>query len=61
METVPAFGGVFFEEATEEQLAAGIERFEEMEAGILPAELQVYARRFSEAEFARKVRASLDR
>ena len=61
LETVPPFGGVFFEEASEESLAAAIEHFEEMEAGILPAELQVWARRFSEAEFARKMTFHMER
>jgi len=61
LETVPPFGGVFFEEASEESLAAAIERFEEMEAGILPAELQVWARRFSEGEFVRKIAFQIER
>lgn len=61
LETVPSFGGVFFDEPSEESLAAAIDRFENMEASILPAELQVYARRFSETEFVRKTTASLDR
>jgi glycosyltransferase involved in cell wall biosynthesis len=61
LETVPPFGGVFFEEPSEESLAIALERFEEMEPGILPAELQVYARRFSETEFVRKMAASLER
>lgn len=61
LETVPPFGGVFFEEPSEESLSAAIQRFEEMEAGILPAELQVWARRFSEAEFARKIAFQLER
>ena len=61
LETVPPFGGVFFEEPSEECLAAAIARFEETEPGILPVELQVYARRFSEAEFVRRFTANLDR
>ncbi len=61
VETVPPFGGVFFDEATEESLAGALQRFEEMEADILPAELQVWARRFSEAEFARKIGVQLER
>jgi glycosyltransferase involved in cell wall biosynthesis len=60
LETVPPFGGVFYDEATEESLAGALQRFEELEAGILPAELQVWARRFSEAEFARKIGVQLD-
>ncbi len=61
LETVPAFGGVFFEEPTEESLAAAISRFEEMERGILPAELQIWARRFSETEFNRKITLEMER
>jgi len=61
LETVPLFGGVFFDEPAEEALAAAIERFEEMEPEIRPAELQSYAQQFSETECARKMRAVLDR
>jgi glycosyltransferase involved in cell wall biosynthesis len=61
LETVPPFGGVFFDEASEESLATAVKRFEEMEAGILPAELQVWARRFSEAEFVRKIAFQIER
>ncbi|HLK69376.1 MAG TPA: glycosyltransferase [Bryobacteraceae bacterium] len=61
LETIPAFGGVFFDDPTEESLAAAITRFEEIEPAILPAELQVWTRRFSEAEFVRKVNGQLDR
>jgi glycosyltransferase involved in cell wall biosynthesis len=60
LETVPPFGGVFFEEASEESLDAAIGRFEEMEAGILPAELQVWARRYAESEFVRKITFHID-
>jgi len=43
LETVPPFGGVFYEEATEEHLAAAIERFEAREHDFLPAELRAVA------------------
>jgi glycosyltransferase involved in cell wall biosynthesis len=55
VETVPGFGGVLYEDATEEALAAAIERFETFEPQIRPAELQAWASRFSEKEFARKM------
>jgi glycosyltransferase involved in cell wall biosynthesis len=55
LETVPAFGGVFYDEPSEQQLAGALERFEAVESQILPAELQAHARQFSEAEFARKM------
>ena len=60
LETVPSFGGVFFDDPSEASLEAAIARFEEMEPGILPAELQVWARRYSEAEFTRKISDLLD-
>jgi len=60
LETVPSFGGVFFDDPSEASLEAAIARFEEMEPGILPAELQVWARRYSEAEFTRKMSDLLD-
>jgi glycosyltransferase involved in cell wall biosynthesis len=60
LETVPPFGGVFYDEPSEEQLERAIERFETMEPAIVQAELQKHARRFSEAEFLRKMSAALD-
>ena len=55
LETVPRFGGVFYPEPTDEAIGAAVAQFEEMEPGIRPAELQAWARQFSEAEFARKM------
>jgi glycosyltransferase involved in cell wall biosynthesis len=55
LETVPAFGGAFYDEPTEEGLAAAIAALEAREASILPAELRSYSERFSEAEFLRKM------
>jgi len=60
IETVPPFGGVFYDEPDEDQLAEAIARFERMEAQILPSELQAWARQFSEAEFLRKFGDVLD-
>src|SRR5207244_2549735 len=51
LETVPRFGGVFFEDATEESLARAVEEVERMQFST--AELQEWAARFSEAEFAK--------
>jgi glycosyltransferase involved in cell wall biosynthesis len=56
LETVPPFGGVLYEE----DLSAGLERFEKLEPEIRPADLQKYARRFSPSEFAQKMRVVLD-
>lgn len=55
LETVPPFGGVFFDEPSEEQLAQALSELEALEPRILPAELQSYSARFSEAEFLRKM------
>ena len=53
-------GGVFYEAAEEEQLAAAIGRFERIEAQFQPRELQAYASRFSEDRFAREMRAVIE-
>jgi glycosyltransferase involved in cell wall biosynthesis len=60
LETVPAFGGVFYDEPDEDQLDQAIARFERMEAQILPSELQAWSRQFSEAGFLRKFGAVLN-
>jgi glycosyltransferase involved in cell wall biosynthesis len=60
LETVPPFGGVFYDEPDDDQLAEAITRFERVEARILPSELQAWSRQFSEAEFLRKFGAVLD-
>jgi glycosyltransferase involved in cell wall biosynthesis len=44
-------GGVLYDTATGEGLAAALERLERREARILPQQLRRYADRFSEAEF----------
>jgi glycosyltransferase involved in cell wall biosynthesis len=59
LETVPAFGGVFYDEPTGDAIASAIHRLEKMEPRIDPAALQAWARRFGEAEFARKFRGVL--
>ena len=51
LETVPAFGGVLYSG----DLADGLKQFEGIEPDIRPAELQAWARRFSEEEFRRKI------
>jgi hypothetical protein len=55
LETVPSFGGVFYDDPA--GLGAAIERFESLE--FRPAELQSWSRRFSEEEFARKIGEAL--
>jgi glycosyltransferase involved in cell wall biosynthesis len=57
LETVPEFGGVFYDEPA--ALAAAIERLETLEPSVRPAELQAWARQFSEEEFRRKMGALL--
>lgn len=59
LETVPPFGGVFHDEATEASLADALARFEKMEPQIRPTDLQEHARRFSPAEFDRRMRSIL--
>jgi glycosyltransferase involved in cell wall biosynthesis len=61
VETVPPFGGVFFDHSSEASLAAAIAEFDRWEAQIRPAELQAYAQRFSELEFTRKMSGALER
>jgi len=60
LETVPAFGGVFFDEPTEESLAQALRQLESLEREIRPTELQAWARRFSEPEFVRRMTAVLE-
>ncbi len=55
VETVPPYGGVLYGEPADAALAAALCEFEAVENSIRPAELQAWARRFSEAEFARKM------
>jgi glycosyltransferase involved in cell wall biosynthesis len=62
LETVPAqnpVGGVFYAEPSEEQLGTAIETLERMRTPIVPQDLQASVARFSEAEFARKMRVVL--
>jgi glycosyltransferase involved in cell wall biosynthesis len=58
LETVPGFGGVFYDEPT--GLADALVRLEALEPSVRPAELQAWARQFSEAEFLRKMGALLE-
>ena len=60
LETVPHFGGVVFDEPTVDGLKAAIARFENLEHGVSPADLQSHAQRFSEAEFVRKITVALE-
>jgi len=55
LETVPAFGGIFYQQASSEALGGALERLESLEPHVRPAELQQYARRFSEREFLQKM------
>lgn len=58
LETVPAFGGVFYDDPA--GIAGAIERLEALEPSIRIAELQAWARQFSEQEFLRKMGAVLE-
>jgi glycosyltransferase involved in cell wall biosynthesis len=57
LETVPAFGGEFFDEPTETALSAALRRFEEREADFRAPELQSWAQQFSAGEFQRRMGA----
>ena len=62
LETVPTqdpLGGLFFAESTDQSLREAIERWEQIESQLQPERLQAWAAQFSEAEFARKMRAVL--
>jgi glycosyltransferase involved in cell wall biosynthesis len=61
LETVPFFGGVFYDSPTEEAMSDAILRLESMEAGICPTDLQAWARQFSGEEFERRMAAVLNR
>ena len=60
LETVPRFGGVFYEEPTVEHIAGAIGALEAMEPAIRPAELQEHARQFGAGEFLRRMQGVLD-
>jgi glycosyltransferase involved in cell wall biosynthesis len=57
LEIVPDFGGLLYDSPN--GLEDAIERWDVWEPGLDPDELQAYAARFSEAEFARRMRAVL--
>jgi glycosyltransferase involved in cell wall biosynthesis len=62
LETVPVagpIGGVFFNETTDDALLEAMEVWERRESEVQPQALQAYAAKFSEAEFARKMKALL--
>ena len=63
VESVPSadpLGGVFYGEAHENDLAAAVARFEQIEAQVRPRELQAWAAQFSEASFRARMRDILD-
>jgi glycosyltransferase involved in cell wall biosynthesis len=59
LETVPFFGGVFYDAPEPECISEAIERLESMEDSIHPADLRAWARKFSEKEFQRRMAAIL--
>ena len=58
LETVPAGGGVLYDEPGDSHLEAAIQTLDQME--ILPAELQKHAARFSEKEFIAKIKPVIE-
>ena len=59
LEIVPKFGGVFFDQPTEDALLAAVRRLDDLEPEIRPAELQNWAQRFSESAFTGKMQRVL--
>lgn len=59
LETVPCGGGVLYPEATDDALRGAIEQWDSLENNLDPMALQTWAARFSEAEFATKMRPLL--
>jgi len=62
LETVPLaepLGGIVYDSASDEALNDALLRWDCLEAKVDPRALQAYATRFSEADFARKMRAIL--
>jgi glycosyltransferase involved in cell wall biosynthesis len=59
LETVPCFGGILYRDATDEGLRDAIEQWDAREQGLDSSALQTWTARFSEAEFARKIRLTL--
>lgn len=57
LETVPCGAGILYRDATDQGLRDAIEQWDDREAD--PDELQAWAEKFSEEEFARKVRPIL--
>jgi glycosyltransferase involved in cell wall biosynthesis len=55
LETVPSMGGVLYREATDDSLRIAIEQWDSLEGKVDPKDLQRWAARFSEAEFAGKM------
>ena len=59
LETVPAFGGAFFDAPSGESLARAVRAFEMREEEFDPAVLQSHARQFRPAAFSRKMASVL--
>jgi glycosyltransferase involved in cell wall biosynthesis len=57
LEIVPEFGGVLYDDP--DGLAEAVDRWDEGEAKFDPRDVQAYSAQFSEAEFARRMRAFL--
>jgi glycosyltransferase involved in cell wall biosynthesis len=55
LESVPPDGGVFYDDASEEELGRAVKRFEEIEDQFIPIHLQQAAARFSPAVFDQRM------
>jgi hypothetical protein len=59
LETVPAFGGVLYSEASEAGLDGALAEFEARGNSSRPQDLQAWAAQFGEAQFQEKMRRIL--
>jgi glycosyltransferase involved in cell wall biosynthesis len=60
LETAAPCGGILYQDGSEKGLAEALERFEQLEPQISPGALQEHARRFSPAEFTRKMNRAIE-
>jgi glycosyltransferase involved in cell wall biosynthesis len=60
LETVPPFGGILYRDSSDEALHCAVQQWEGQEANVNPAALRTWADKFSETQFAAKIRPILN-
>ena len=60
LETAPPFGGVFYDEPSDEGIEGAIRALEALEPAIRPLELREHARQFGPGEFHRRMQRVID-